>query len=936
MGTNSKYRSCARWFLIFDNIKRPLKGDKEHLKLHHLARARTMNDFSRSRVKPTTTTKQEESKSSATDNHKPQGTSTETLDKAMIMKEPPSAAAPNNAAGEPSHSDHNQFLSDLLTPSPFQSSIQAERQWWSAKQQQQQPQQSNPNVLQQIISDHDMLQSAATFLLSDQPSKSLQNLKVLSLLNNTNTNTNNHPESSWLKLQIVGTIRLATLLIHATYTDPQNSILYSQLAGEILQQLAQRLTSIFQSLSMSTSMSTSMNGNFPMESDSLQNPQSENVRTLGCIRMYLFLLLQVIEPIAGLNMVCATVWRVIGDLASLLGPRLEGSGHDNDNDNNDNDDNNDIRNKKDERRFLLQAMDRIFILIRQGFQVALAQNGTSNYGGHAGRMGKLMKFFLLRMLQLIPLINCKKHDGGGDDHDHDRALKGYINTMLGFRGMIVIVENPGTDADGSVQQLGKKVDLCVERMLQRFSNSGYDGVGRGKDQVLCSSSSKEILLLLDVRHSLQEGGGGCRRERDFSRIGKWYLLLNSLEQTILTIIEYKLREMSSQDWDACISICDNLVWQIIPMCHEHIICSAESNFATANKFLSRSIKLIGDTMFVLERVRVHDTATSREGTRRSQNVNQIHGIMIRWLGCQSGNKVHIHPMTKEALLAIVQMHIIRSFHQDHAASVPVVAVGHNDALLRTMAKLLLDGRTGNVHRENMGIIFHRLMTISSPSLMPLRQRVESILMTAVVEFIQRLKEPQSCGKRKRSGCTQWMSPTWFSKLGPLMKLLLSAETLWSKMGSTKRDTILTDFSSLLLLDMGNEDKKAKRMCLMITKAPDLLHCVFTLLVGCSYFPKAKKDQMREVFFLALSQTAPDHTGSLALFHFTRHILTSSMTLSQTEQQHFLKAIIMLSSQSSMRNKFGGAILSSFFHLLASKDSAPVSSWRAEACTILVH
>jgi hypothetical protein len=38
----------------------------------------------------------------------------------------------------------------------------------------------------------------------------------------------------------------------------------------------------------------------------------------------------------------------------------------------------------------------------------------------------------------------------------------------------------------------------------------------------------------------------------------------------------------------------------------------------------------------------------------------------------------------------------------------------------------------------------------------------------------------------------------------------------------------------------------------------------------------------------------------------------------------------------MRNKFGGAILSSFFHLLAPNDSASVSSWRAEACALLVH
>lgn len=865
----------------------------------------------------------------------------------MTMTAPPSTAAPNNAAGESSHLDVKQFLSDLLTPAPFQS-IQAERQWWSAKQhqsQQPQQQQSNPNLLQQIISDHDMLQSAATFLQSDQPSKSLQNLKLFSPLNNHDDNRNHndhHPESScWLKLQIVGTIRLATLLIHATNNHPQNSNLYSQLATKILQQLSQRLTSIFQSISLSIPMPMPMNGNVATESDSLQNPQSENCRTLGCIRMYLSLLLQVIEPIAGLNMVCATVWRVIGDLASLLGPRLEDSNDDNDDDNH-KDDSNDISSKEEGGSFLLQVMDRIVVLIRQGFQVALAQDGTGNCGGHAGRMGKLMKFFLLRMLQLIPLINCKKHDGGGDDHDH--ALEGYISTMLGFRGMIVIVENPGLDVDGSVQQLGKKVDLCVEKMLQRFSNSGYNSVGGGKDQVLCSSSSKEILLLLDVRHSLQDGIGGFRRESDVFWIGKWYTLLDRLEQTILTILEQKLREISAQDWDACIAICENLVWQIIPMCHEHI-CSAGSNFANANEFLSRSMKLIGDTLFVLERVRARDSATSREGmrgcinTRRSQNVNRIHGIMIRWLGCQRGNnKVHVHPMTKEVLLGSVQMHIIRSFHQDHAASVSVVAVGHNDGLLRTMAKLLLDGRTGNVHRENMGIIFHRLMTISSPSLMPLRQRVESILMTAVVDFIQRLKEPQSCGKRKRSGCTQWMSPIWFSKLGPLMELLLSTEALWSKMGSTKRDGILKDFSSLLLLDTGNEDRKAKRMCLMITKAPDLLHLVFSLLVGCRYFTKVKKDQMREGFFLALSQTAPDHTGNLALFHFTRHILSSSMTLSQTEQQHFLKAIRILSSkQSSTRNKFGGAILSSFlFKTIASDDSTSVSSWRAETCAVFVH
>jgi len=890
----------------------------------------------------------------------------------MTTTSPPSAAAAaptnNNAAGEPNHVDVQQFLSDLLTPSPFSvnvGSIQAEeRQWWSAKQNQ--PQQQS-NLLQQIIADHAMLRSAATFLQSDRPSKSLDNLKLFPPLNNNNNNNNHHhhPESSWLKLQIVGTIRLATLLIHATTNHPQNSTLYSQLAGKILQQLAQRLTSIFQSTSISTSILMIGNGNgnenVPMESDSLQNviPQTEN-----SIRMYLFLLLQVIEPIAGLNMVCATVWRVIGDLASLLGPRLEGSHDDDNHGNTDNNDNDDMRSKEGEEeggRFLLQAMDRIIVLIRQGFQVALAQqDGTGNCGA-AGRMGKLMKFFLLRMLQLIPLMNmnCKKQnrDRGGDDHDHDHALEGYISTMLGFRGMIAIAENPGTNGGDSVQlqQLGKKVDLCVEKMLQRFSNSGYinNSVGgRGKNQVLSPSSSKEIMLLLGVRHShswsLQEGSGGYRRESDVFWIGKWYMLLDSLEQTILTILEQKVREVSAEDWDACICICENLFWQIIPMCHEHICSEEGSNYANANEFLSRSMKLIGDTLFVMERVRVRvsvslrDSAASREGTRGCINVNQIHGIMIRWMGCQQGHKVHLHPMTKEVLLASFQMHIIRSFHQDHArsasASAPVVAVSHIDGLLRTMAKLLLDGRTGNVHRENIGIIFHRLMTISSPSLMPLRQRVESILLTAAVDFLQRLKEPQSCGKRKRSGCTQWMSPTWLSKLGPLMELLLSTEAMWSKMGSTKRDGILKDLSSLLLLDMGNEDRKVKRMCLMITKAPDLLHLVFSLLVGCSHFPKAKKDQMREGFFLALSLTAPNHTGNLALFHFTRHILSSSVTLSQTEQQHFLKTIRILSSkQSSTRNKFGGAILSSFlFKTTASNDSASVSSWRAEACAVLVH
>jgi hypothetical protein len=69
----------------------------------------------------------------------------------------------------------NQFLSDLLSPSPFNSSIEAEQLWYNKHQQ-------PCNLIQQISSNQKILQSAVSFLHKDQ--ESLKNLIIFSSIQN--------------------------------------------------------------------------------------------------------------------------------------------------------------------------------------------------------------------------------------------------------------------------------------------------------------------------------------------------------------------------------------------------------------------------------------------------------------------------------------------------------------------------------------------------------------------------------------------------------------------------------------------------------------------------------------------------------------------------------------------------------------------------------
>ena len=807
-------------------------------------------------------------------------------------------ASNETSRAEASEMKLNQFLSDLLSPSPFNSSIEAEQLWYNKHQQ-------PCNLIQQISSNQKILQSAVSFLHKDQ--ESLKNLIIFSSIQNDirsqeqrdDRNGNDDfvtssPSWSWLELQMVSTVRLATLLIHASSANipTNNSKTYGPIAEEILQYIAQRLTSVLQSMTDENSQDSDPPGSQHLQKD-----------CLGIIRKYIFLLLTVIEPIAGLNAVCAMVWRIVCELASLLG-RIEGG-----------------------ESVLLLAMDRILILIREGFQVALIHtdgNGTRNEDGNStvhrqpGRMVKLLKFFLLRMMQLIPLLEYCRIDG--DLHQDGKstcadALGRYIAAMMEFRGMIV--ENQVEQrVDSAVQQLGTRVDSCIDKMLHRFRNDIDGDCDGGKSPILYSS--RAIQMLIKIRP-------GSRKGNDLHFwIGKWFTLLTVLEQSVTAILQSQLRELSVADWNACVSLCDNILWQAIPMCHVYIALG--STFAA--DLLSKSIQVIGDALHVLERVHmIAPTLSSRDCQKEWKRRNHLHRVIIQWIGCRKGDK--IHPLTKEVLLAIVQVHIIRSFERDHGTtSASACNSSSCNTLLRIMSKLLLNSRTGKMQRENVGIIVYRLMDISSPHLLPLKQRVESILILAFIDFLQKLKDPISNGKPKRIACTQWVSPTALSNLGPLMHRLSSSGVMWAKMGSSKRDLLLEDLSTLFLLDLASEEKRAKRMHLLISKAPVLLHLAFSLLDECACFPTPKKDQMRRGFFLALSQTPKIDSSDFALFRFARKILSSSKVLPQKEQTHFLKAMRFLSSkESSMRNKFGGAMLSSSLcSALSTNGFASVSLW----------
>jgi len=733
---------------------------------------------------------------------------------------------------------------------------------------------------------------------------------------------------------ITGTIRLATLFIYYGNANTNansngngngnNSAGngYSQQAGKVLHQLTQRILTKLQN-------QDSINTNDVNDDASIS--------IISNARWYLQLLLNVMEPIAGLNTVCATIWRGIGDLAIAISqaPALQVSALNQGGDI----PSLDYHDRDQDYQCCVQAMERIYVLIREGFHAAVdlgvEEGQQQRQRQQAAKMGKLLKFFFMRLMQLIPLISSHKHYMFGKDGDKgtdtdSSSLDNHLFAMIQFRGF-VIQNRDGLGTD-SAKQLSQKINACLEKLLGVRNN--VHAHNTTWTLIPYHPSTLNSLLQLCRR------GSASASASDFW-VGKLDTLVNILNNIHSTLIEKhktgKVMELSSEEWDVISSICENLIFHIVPMCYEFMTCMLAINIEFGIIF-ANVLSAIGDILILLE-----NTSITDRGGKDSRRM--LYRWMIRCLASIHPNARGkerkggtIHPLASQMWMAVVQTHIVRSFFRDrrnngNASSDDLSVCSKSDDLVRIMSRIMFDRRTGATLRRNIGVILYRLLTISNPKLILLRKRIEAILISAYLEFLSNMKDKQSSLKRKRnsSGCSQWINVKGIADIGPIIDLLSCSEALWSKMSSSARETLLEDCSSILLVGCNNDNKKRNKFSQLVEKAPGLTYVIASILDGARAMnlPKNKMEEVRHNILLVSMQQNNARESGLGLFRLARRCISISKQLPPKQFQHLTKTIKLYSAPtSSVRNKFGAAIvLSTFGTVLFSNSSQAAASVR---------
>jgi hypothetical protein len=618
-------------------------------------------------------------------------------------------------------------------------------------------------------------------------------------------------------------------------------------------------------------------------------------RTAG---FYQGLLLNVMEPIVGMNVVCATIWRDMAELSVVLSSLVVVCKEE--------------RYRSDQQEFICNAIDRILALIGQGLDVVIAAAAAAAITVDGGedvnkgdKMGKLLKFFFLRLLQFIPLLDLKRDCGLIGS-----KLTRYLACIVEFKG-IMLGKNSLVGQD-VVLLLNGKIDLCLAKLLEcRHTENSKCGF----------YESRALRLLLRGNNRGSSGGGGSR-----FWIGKWCVLLDLLMDVFRRIATGTKVALSMNEWEDIEFICETLLWQTAPMCHDIVTAGIDLDL------VSKTLDVMGSLFLLVERLPL--------GPKHGKCWKHLHHLLLRWMGGLTRDG-HIHPLTFELVLAIVQVYTIQSFvrgqNGDCMNAKKRTSTKYYERFVRLISRLLFDARISRIHRRNIGIVLLRIMGVSCSMLVPLKRHTESILIDSFIRFLKNLKQdPQPNRKRKRSAHIRWQSLLSLIDIAPLIRCIFSKKILWSKLNSSTRKNLVDIFSELLLLGDENLDRKLQRIRLLMTRTPDLLYIVCSFLKACDNELLSKGNELLDILLLALSQDQIVERGNPIGFCRLVHCFISEMNnLTPRQQMLYMNAMSYLSSaKSSTKSKFGGALLSSVLHCALVSNNGTLASVSSSTHSLL--
>lgn len=654
----------------------------------------------------------------------------------------------------------NSFLCHLLAPFPLTCSLKKEIHWYknidrksfNLEQELTACFQNGVNTNEDPV-QQTMLFLQAKFSTDEFTKDEMDQLKILLTDQNCSDKDIQQEQmtSSWSQVQIIASIRFLTLLIKVQSTHPQKVTLMAQ---NLLQN---NLTCL------------------------------QNSKRSKEIRIYLSLLLKVIEPIAGLNAISASVWRSISDLSTTLSTLPQET----------------CLDLQSFEKLLCHSIDRILVLIQQGKE-AISCNTMQIH-----KMGKLVKFFLVRLLSLIPLLQSVYIE------DKENLWKLYMTQFIYLKGGFRLL---GQETDGGIYEIILGLENKLEACLQKFIQ-----IGSNIMNVESSESSNSILVpkVLYMLCFLGKGADGMFHDFDTFWFGKWLTLQTIVENINNLILDQQMHSVSEQQLKSFLILCETLIWETMPMCYGYI-----SSRGSASNNISYSLGGICNLFILLERTNITTISTVKITSR-----TKFHCQLIKWL-CGNGNVVNtIHPISREVTLALIQMHIIRSFQQDYHSKKNGIRSGLSisDVFIRLLVKMLFHQSTGRLGRQHTTIIFSRLLDLESQELQLLQNKIADLLSDAVINFLVQMKDNSSSKKRKRSSLVEWSIPSNMDVVFSIISRIMYSSNFAAKLDVHMNESLVSHFSALLMLNSGSGVMRLERVSFLISKAPLLFSIVSSFL-----------------------------------------------------------------------------------------------------------
>lgn len=229
-------------------------------------------------------------------------------------------------------------------------------------------------------------------------------------------------------------------------------------------------------------------------------------------------------------------------------------------------------------------------------------------------------------------------------------------------------------------------------------------------------------------------------------------------EMILTVLDCYSKAQSDTgtfveaDVEGLLSLCKELIFHCLPMCHSHLILATTAPDSTRHAmmaFISRSMETLSKSLLLFE-LRCFGLLLNADRGR-----GHFHRMLVRWLSPVVAR--HHHPITREIVVRLVCMHVLNLNNVCSARSndsprsvhdVPILQtqLDYEDPLLSVLVKLLFDARTRVGHRDVLADVVLRLTRGGTEGL---RRKVESHVANELNQLLV-AKETSRPRKRKRA------------------------------------------------------------------------------------------------------------------------------------------------------------------------------------------